>query len=106
MTNGKELPLPPFVAVTEQLLEEPEPERVQGLGLKPVIDNTLLLLKLTVPVGVIGIAEVSVTVTVQVVWDAAMGTGLGLQVTEVDVECLATVSVKVPKLPKWTELPP
>ncbi len=67
-----------------------------------------LLLKLTVPVGVTGVAEVSVTVTVQVI-AAPTATRLGLQLTEVDVICLVEgnrTTVMVPELPKWVESPP
>ncbi len=57
-----------------------------------------LLLNVTVPVGVIFVpAEVSVTVTVQVV-AAFTGSVAGEQVTLVEVERLMTARLKVPEL--------
>jgi hypothetical protein len=59
-----------------------------------------LLVKLTVPVGVVGLLEVSVTVTVHVV-DAPVFTELGEHVTEVDVVWAAgglTIMSKLPLL--------
>jgi len=63
---------------------------------------TPLELKLTVPVGVLGVPPpVSVTVAVQVV-DAPTATVAGEQLTVVDVERLAamTVTVVLPELPE------
>jgi len=57
------------------------PARVQG---EPVNVPVPLLVKVTVPVGVVGVAEVSVTVAVQVV-DAPKATLEGLQDTDVVV---------------------
>ena len=57
------------------------PVREQG---EPVNVPVPLLVKVTVPVGVVGVAEVSVTVAVQVV-DAPKATVEGLQDTAVVV---------------------
>jgi hypothetical protein len=65
-----------------------------------------LLLKLTVPVGVLGVpVSVSLTVAVQVV---ACPTTMdaGLQLTLVLVERLLTVTRLVPELPAWVVSPP
>ena len=65
-----------------------------------------LLLKLTVPVGVVGVAEVSVTVAVHVEsWLTT--TGL-VQVTAVVVGFTAAVTVRtnVPELVWWVASPP
>jgi len=65
-----------------------------------------LLLKLTVPVGVLGVpVSVSLTVAVQVV-DCPTTTDAGLQLTLVPVERLLTVTVVVPELPAWVVSPP
>jgi hypothetical protein len=65
-----------------------------------------LLLKLTVPVGVLGVpVSVSLTVAVQVV-DCPMTTDAGLQLTLVLVERLLTVTRLVPELPAWVVSPP
>ncbi len=66
-----------------------------------------LLLKPTVPVGVLGVPEsVSVTVAVQLV-EAPTGTVVGVQLTLVVVERIAvTVTVVVPELPAWVVSPP
>jgi len=72
----------------------PAPESVQLELLKVPAP---LLLKLTVPVGVLGV-PVSVTVAVQVVgWPTT--TDAGVQPTLVLVERLLTVTVVVPELP-------
>src|SRR2546425_1075271 len=65
-----------------------------------------LLLKLTVPVGVLGVpVSVSLTVAVQVV-DCPTTTDAGLQLTLVLVERLLTVTMLVPELPAWVVSPP
>ena len=87
------------VKVTEQLAELPLPASVQLVGVKVPAP---LELKLTVPVGVLGVPPpVSVTVAVQVV-DAPTATVAGEQLTVVDVERLAvmTVTVVLPELPE------
>jgi len=82
--------------VTEQLAEAPVPESVQLVGLKVPVP---LLVKLTVPVGVLAVpTSVSVTVAVQVV-DVPTGTFAGLQLTLVEVERFFAVTVAVPELP-------
>ncbi len=69
--------------------------RVQVVGLKP---PEALLLKVTVPVGVIFVpVDVSVTVAVQVV-GAFTAIGFGAQVTLVLVERLFTVRLRLPEL--------
>jgi len=69
----------PGVKVTEQLAEPPPPDSVQLDGLK--LPGPPLLVKLTVPVGVIGVPEsVSVTVAEQVV-DTPTATVEGVQLT-------------------------
>ena len=80
----------------------PAPESVQLELLKVPAP---LLLKLTVPVGVLGVPlSVSVTVAVQVVgWPT---TDAGVQPTLVLVERLLTVTVVVPELPLWVVSPP
>ncbi len=66
----------------------------------------LLLVKLTVPVGVTApVPDASVTVAVQV--DATLSRTLaGEQATDVALERIVEVTVNVPLLPVWTELPP
>ena len=101
------VPVPTAVGVyvTEQLLELPEPERVQLAALKVPAP---LLVKPTVPVGVVFVpTSVSVTVAVQVV-DVPSGTAVGEQLTLVLVERFAvtvTVTVVVPLLPLWSGSP-
>ena len=65
-----------------------------------------LLLKLTVPVGVLFVpTSVSATVAVQVVgWPTT--TDAGLQPTLVLVERKLTVTVVAPELPEWVVSPP
>src|SRR2546428_77776 len=65
-----------------------------------------LLLKLTLPVGVLLVTtSVSLTVAAQVVsWPAP--TDAGLQLTLVLVERLLTGTVVVPELPVWVVSPP
>ena len=81
----------------------PVPESVQLELLKVPAP---LLLKLTVPVGVLLVpTSVSLTVAVQVVgWPTT--TDAGLQPTLVLVERLLTVTVVVPELPVWVVSPP
>ena len=60
----------------------------------------------TIPVGVVGVAKVSVTVAVHdVAW--LMTTVLGVHETVVVVTCAATVTVraKVPEAPEWAASP-
>ena len=88
--------------VTEQLRVAPEPLAGRAhfplAGLKVPVP---LLVKVTVPVGVLaGNASVSVTVAVHVVVPPAR-MGLGPQVTVVVVERLLTFKVKVPELLVW-----
>jgi hypothetical protein len=65
-----------------------------------------LLLKVTVPVGVIAPApDESATVAVQVV-DTPEFTEAGLHETVVVDERIVDARVNVPLLPVWTELPP
>jgi len=65
-----------------------------------------LLVKVTVPVGVIApVPDESATVAVHVV-DTPEFTELGLHETVVVDERIVDASVKVPLLPVWTELPP
>ena len=96
------MPVPTAVGVyvTEQLVELPEPERVQLAALKVPAP---LLVKLTVPVGVVFVpTSVSLTVAVHVV-DVPGGTLEGEQLTLVPVERLAvTVTVVAPSLPLWS----
>ncbi len=67
----------------------------------PPPGGTLLLLQLTVPVGAVADAGVlSVTVAVQLL-ELPTGTVSGVQLTEVVVSCLFTVTVVVPELPAW-----
>ena len=85
--------------MTEQLAALPLPLSVQlDEGLKVPVP---LLVKLTVPVGVVAPElAVSVTVAVQVV-DPLTGTVPGVQLTVVLVECMAaavTVTVVLPLL--------
>jgi hypothetical protein len=68
----------------------------------------LLVVKLTVPVGVVGVEDVSVTVAVQLL-ALLMVTEFGEHATEVVVVCGGagmTASVKVPWLVAWDESPP
>lgn len=62
---------------------EVAPVRVQDVGLKIPVPE---LVKLTVPVGAVGLVEVSVTVAVQVVSEPQW-TGFGVHETVVVVEC-------------------
>ena len=79
--------------MTEQEDELPEPLSVQGL---PLNVPALSEVKLTVPVGVDAVpAAVSLTVAVQVVL-APTGTLVGVQLTLVEVERLATATAVVP----------
>jgi len=91
-------PLPPTavgVYVTEQLADGPAPVSVQLVELKV---PEPLLVKLTEPVGVLGVpVSVSVTVAVQVV-EPFTGTGFGVQLTVVVVARLVAVTVVVPVL--------
>jgi len=65
-----------------------------------------LLVKVTVPVGVIApVAEESATVAVQLV-DTPVLTDDGLHETVVVVVRLVDATVNVPLLPVWTESPP
>ena len=67
----------------------------------PPPGGTLLLLQLTVPVGAVADTGVlSVTVAVQLL-ELPTGTVSGVQLTEVVVSCLFTVTVVVPELPAW-----
>src|SRR6267143_2031230 len=99
------MPVPTAVGVyvTEQLVELPEPERVQLAALKVPVP---LLVKLTVPVGVVFVpTSVSVTVAVQVV-GCPTTTDDGEQLTLVPVERFAvTVTVVVPELPECVVSP-
>ncbi len=65
-----------------------------------------LLVKLTVPVGVVGLVEVSLTAALhELAWSTA--TEPGLQLTVVVVECkVVMVRIKLPELPEWVESPP
>jgi hypothetical protein len=66
------------------------------------------VVKLTVPVGVVGLDEVSVTVTVQVLAVPTV-TELGRQATDVVVVWgggAVDARVKVPVEAKWVESPP
>ena len=75
---------------------------MQLVGLKLPL---LLLVKLTVPVGVLGVPElVSVTVAVQVV-GVFTGSVLGLQLTLVLLERCWTARLAVPKLVLWSVFP-
>ena len=82
--------VPPGVYVTEHDVDAPDPERVQlAAGVNVPVP---LLEKLTVPVGLVGEALVSVTVAVHVVpW--LIATGEGVQATTVLVLCLAETTV-------------
>jgi len=68
------------VKSTEQIPDD----RVQVPAVVPVKVPEPLLVKVTVPVGVVGLVEVSMTVTVQDVATPTL-TELGEQETEVDV---------------------
>src|SRR2546428_10824912 len=100
------VPVPPDgVYVTEQLAELPVPLRVQLAGVKVPLPP--LLVKETVPVGVIGVpVSVSVTVAVHVVgWPKA--TVDGLQLTLVAVFRFGGASTTVlPPLPECAASPP
>ena len=88
--------------MTEQLAEVPVPERVQLELLKVPAP---LLVKLTVPEGVLWVpTSVSLTVEVQVV-EAPRGTVAGEQLTVVLVERALTVTVVVPELPECAASP-
>jgi len=88
------VPLPTAVGVyvTEQDALDPLPESVQLAELKVPLP---LLMKETLPVGVVGVPVVSVTVAVQVVLTPT-GTLVGVQLTLVDVERWVTTTVVVP----------
>jgi len=77
--------------LTEQFAEAPEPASVQDAAENVPVP---LLVQLTVPVGVTGIADVSVTVAVQ---DDAVPvvTDAGVQLTAVVVARIAIVNEKV-----------
>ena len=100
------VPVPAAVGVyvTEQVAELPEPERVQLAALKVPVP---LLVKVTVPVGVVFVpTSVSVTVAVQVV-DVPSDTVVGEQLTLVLVERFAvTATVVVPWLSACVASPP
>jgi hypothetical protein len=76
---------------------------VQLLAEKLPPPLTLDAQPLTEPVGVIGLALLSVTVAVQAV-DALTATGLAVQLTDVVVLCIAptTLSAAVALLPEWS----
>jgi hypothetical protein len=90
------------VYVTEQVAVGPAPLNVQLVGLNVPLP---LLVKLTVPVGVIGApVSLSVTVAVQVVETPAATVG-GEQSTVVIVERFVTVTVSMPLLLSWIDPP-
>ena len=92
------------VYVTLQVALAVEPDRVHDVALNVPV---LFVVKLTVPVGVVGVALVSVTVAVQVV-GVLSKTLAKEQLTDVVVECSGvtpTPRVNVPVLPLWTESP-
>src|SRR2546425_420390 len=95
------VPVPPALRVylPAQLAELPLPKSVQLVALKVPAP---LLLKLTVPVGVLFVpTSVSATVAVQVVGCPTTTDG-GVQLTPVLVERVAiTATVVVPELPVW-----
>jgi hypothetical protein len=65
-----------------------------------------LLVKVTVPVGVIApVPEESATVAVQVV-DTPVLTDEGLHETVVVLDLIVEARVKLPLLPVWTAFPP
>jgi hypothetical protein len=75
---------------------------VHGLPLKPPAP---LLVKVTVPVGVVWVpVAVSVTVAVQVV-DCPTATVPGEQPTLVEVERVVTLTLVLPLLAAWVESP-
>jgi|SRR5713226_9971887 len=91
------------VYMTEQLAELPLPLSVQLVALNVPVE---LVVKLTVPVGVIAVPGLaSVTVAVQVVALPTVTAG-GVQATAVVVARLFTVTVVVPLLPLWSVSPP
>jgi hypothetical protein len=86
--------------VTEHL---PVESSVQLSALKV---PTPVLLKLTMPLGVLLVPmSVSLTVAVQVV-ESFTGMVVGEHVTEVLVERWRAVTRKVPELPRWVASPP
>jgi hypothetical protein len=90
------------VYVTEQLALGPLPDSVQLVALKVPVP---LVVKLTVPVGVVLVpVAVSVTVAVHVV-EPPRTTVDGAQLTVVLVDRLATVTVVDPSLPLWFASP-
>src|SRR2546428_6604888 len=99
------VPVPSAVGVSlsEQLAEL---QARRGVQLELLKEPAPLLLKLTVPVGVLLVpASVSLTVAVQVVgWPTT--TDAGVQPTLVLVERLLTVTVVEPELPAWVVSPP
>ena len=96
-------PIAVGVYVTEQLVELPEPDRVQLAALKLPAP---LLVKVTVPVGPLLVpTSVSVTVALQVV-ASFTATEAGVQLTLIlVVRFEVTVTVVVPKLPKCVASP-
>ena len=99
------VPVPTALGVyeTEQEALDPLPESVQLVGLKVPLP---LLVKETVPVGVVGVAVVSVTVAVQVV-GCPTATAVGVQLTPVEVDRSAVTMIVVePSLPLWSASPP
>lgn len=79
----KWVPVPTALGVYDAWHEEeaPDPDRVQG---EPVKLPAPSVVKVTVPPGVNGVAEVSVTVAVHVL-EEPTATEAGRQLTEVDV---------------------
>ena len=98
------VPVPTALGVyeTEQEALDPLPDSVQLVGLKVPLP---LLVKETVPVGVVGVAVVSVTVAVQVV-GCPTATAVGVQLTPVEVDRKITATVVVPLEPACTPSPP
>ena len=88
LANGKEVPvnMTMHVAVPAVVPAESRHGLPVKLPVTPVCES------MTVPVGVVGLVEVSVTVAVQVV-GASIGTELGEHVTDVVVGACAWVTV-------------
>src|SRR2546428_440185 len=97
------VPLPTAVGVyvTEQDALDPLPESVQLAELKVPLP---LLMKETLPVGVVGVPVVSVTVAVQVV-GCPTATVAGVQPTVVEVERVITITVVLPLEPACVPSP-
>jgi hypothetical protein len=99
-------PVPPLpgVKLDEQLADAPLPDNVQVAGEK--LPGPPVLVKLTVPVGVIGVpVPVSVTVAVQVV-DEPTATVDGEQLTLVLVVRFGgSATIAVPLLVAWVSSP-